>query len=79
MSTGFRNLALTCVLAAATAACGGGEMSVTGPSSNGGASSTAGVTITGRVNGGSGLASTTGSSGAGLNRHDRRHEQHCAG
>ena len=66
MSTGFKNLALVCVLAAATAtaACGSGEMSLTGPSS-GGASSTAGATITGRVNGGSGLASTTGSTGGG--------------
>jgi hypothetical protein len=68
MSTGFKNLALVCVLAAATAtvACGGGDMSVTGPSSNGGASSSAGATITGRVNGGSGLASTTGSTGGAL-------------
>ena len=68
MSTGLKNLAVVCVLAAATAtvACGGGEMSVTGPSSNGGASSSAGATISGRINGGSGLASTTGSTGGGL-------------
>jgi hypothetical protein len=67
MSTGLKNLALVCVLAAATAtvACGGGEMSVTGPSS-GGASSSASATISGRVNGGSGLASTTGSTVGGL-------------
>ena len=67
MSTGFKNLALVCVLAAATAtvACGSGEMSVTGPST-GGSSSTAGAVITGRVNGGSGLASTTGSTVGGL-------------
>jgi hypothetical protein len=68
MRTGFKNLALVCVFAAATAtvACGGGEMSVTGPSSNGGASSGAGATISGRVNSGSGLASTTGSTVGGL-------------
>jgi hypothetical protein len=67
MSTGLKHLALVCVLAAATAtaACGGGEMSVTGPSSNGGSSSSAGATIVGRINGGSGLASTTSGSTGG--------------
>ena len=68
MTSGLKKLAFVCVLAAAsmTAACGGGEMSVTGPSPIGGASSSAGATISGRVNGGSGLASTTGSTVGGL-------------
>ena len=68
MTTGFKKLALVCVLAvaSATAACGGsGELSVTGPSGVGG-SSNVGATITGRINGGSGLASTTGSTTGGL-------------
>jgi hypothetical protein len=69
MNTGLKNLAFVCALAAlATAACGGdGSLSVTGPSSPGGATAGAGATITGRVNSGSGLASTiNGSTGGGL-------------
>ena len=60
MKTAFSKLAFVFVIAAAATACGkGADLSVTGPSSiGGGSSSTSGATITGRVNGGSGLAKT---------------------
>jgi hypothetical protein len=62
MKTVFSRTALILVIAAAfsAAACGSGsaDLSPTGPSGNGG-STTGGATITGRVNGGSGLRQTT--------------------
>jgi hypothetical protein len=63
--TVLKTSALAFVLVAATiaAACGGGnaDLSLTGPSIGGNTSSTSGAVITGRVNGGSGLAQTTSS------------------
>jgi hypothetical protein len=60
MKTATQKLALVCAIALVTAACGkGSDLSVTGPSAIGGGSgTTSGATISGRVNGGSGLAKT---------------------
>lgn len=59
MKTATQKLALVCVIALVTGACGkGSDLSVTGPSPIGGGGTTSGATISGRVNSGSGLAQT---------------------